>query len=851
MSTLTIDYTADVGIYKYAFGCQNVSTPNVGRNITYYIYYYNRGAFPASNVTIIDYLPHNVEYKENSANGTYNNTTHTVTWYIGDLMPVDSWRNDVSTWRLITLTVFVNMPANNTICNNISIMTSTLETDYANNNYTECFDANAPFDPNIKYGPKTVKIGEYLNYLILYYNEGNSSTTDVWVIDEYLDDYLNEITLQIDNNGTYNASNRKITWKLNKTLMPGETGSIAFRVKVREDAPAGAQIKNNATIIFWANVFNFSNSTNTIITTIGCRSDSDCSQPYGKCNKSSLMCYNCTMNVNITGKVFNDANNNSIFDESNEKGIPNVEVQLSYTNGTIVSTTRTDNNGDYKFDLTIPCQNITYIINVNKATLPQGASAPSPSVNININQSQTVVNTPFGVRLPPQEINKNVPVSGASCDKCKAQPYPAISTGGGGGGTTTSTGQQPTGTTEPQKELEITILGKTKANKESEILVTDKNGNPVANSEVVIGGEKFYTDASGKITYKFKNAGELEIFASAQGYNSISKSINVSKRNLNVTVIGKMCLNDMSEIKIVDADTNEGLSGINVTINGVNYTTDSKGIISYVSNNKENFVSIVPVGKYLNYASLTTSLYASECIVACTEWHNLTVIINTERCKSKEGCIVEDTIEISVVDEHKELVRANVSIYFNKKKIYEIYDDKFEYKLEKEGKYIVNASKNCYYNGTATINVKEAKPFDWMPILLLGLLLLIILLLLLLRRKKYVADYEFIKKAYDEGKLEYISDKYKKVYLSLGTYRKIEEEPQLFEAIKHLKNKEVVKVKALGDKGKKIFNKRGDEVIALSEELNAVLLTETEERIKAAKDRDLKFINFEQAYKKE
>ncbi len=286
----------DVGVYK--FGYVKINMTSHGANIVYYIYYYNKGMRQAENVTIVDYIPEGAEYVGNSLNGTYNAGTQSVTWNIGNLSLMSFWGNYDQSWGHIKLELFKPFPIFNTICNKVSINTSTKETNYKNNDYEECFNFT-PIDPNYKSAaPSVVKIGEYINYMIGYENVGNGSATGVKIIDADLDNFLDETTLQIDNEGIYNNATRTITWTINKTIDPSESGFVSFRAKTKETicAANNITIKNNATIEFYVDATKASSeTTNATVTYVGCRNDDDCKcgslGNYGRCNISSSRCY--------------------------------------------------------------------------------------------------------------------------------------------------------------------------------------------------------------------------------------------------------------------------------------------------------------------------------------------------------------------------------------------------------------------------------------------------------------------------------------------------------------------------------------------------------------------------------
>ena len=104
-------------------------------------------------------------------------------------------------------------------------------------------------DPNIKYGPEGyVQPSQALNYEVEFENEGEGIAFGVYITD-VLDEDLDDLTLLLGGNGTYNPSTRTITWFVGE-VGPGQGGKFNFSVNVRGDAPKGTEIINFATVYF-------------------------------------------------------------------------------------------------------------------------------------------------------------------------------------------------------------------------------------------------------------------------------------------------------------------------------------------------------------------------------------------------------------------------------------------------------------------------------------------------------------------------------------------------------------------------------------------------------------------------
>jgi len=70
----------------------------------------------------------------------------------------------------------------------------------------------------------------------------------VKIIDE-LDSDLDASTLELDDGGVYDPATRVIVWT-DPVLPPLDPRSVAFRVRVRADAPPGTHVRNVGTIVF-------------------------------------------------------------------------------------------------------------------------------------------------------------------------------------------------------------------------------------------------------------------------------------------------------------------------------------------------------------------------------------------------------------------------------------------------------------------------------------------------------------------------------------------------------------------------------------------------------------------------
>ena len=113
-----------------------------------------------------------------------------------------------------------------------------------------------PVDPNFKEATPGVNVAGYgfttpgrtMLYRNHYENVGNADALDVKIID-VLDPDLDESTLTIQGGGVYDPSSRSIVWT-DPVLPPSEPRFVSFQVNVRNDAPPGTRVRNDATILF-------------------------------------------------------------------------------------------------------------------------------------------------------------------------------------------------------------------------------------------------------------------------------------------------------------------------------------------------------------------------------------------------------------------------------------------------------------------------------------------------------------------------------------------------------------------------------------------------------------------------
>jgi uncharacterized repeat protein (TIGR01451 family) len=233
----------------------NVWGPRIaspGMKINYLIAVSNTGLKDALNTEVILTLSNNVTYISNTGYGSYNNTTHQITWQFN--ISAKS-RTLLSTKCKLKWGLTIGSWINCTVDVRDYVKNSTLSSSMWS------IRVVVAVDPNAKYGPDGfVTHGQKLNYKIEFENEGKGIAFGVYFTDT-LSNYLDDSTLEIGpviskSNGVmmappgiYDPSVRTITWFVGE-LGPSAGGYTTLSIKVREDAEAGSEIINYATVFF-------------------------------------------------------------------------------------------------------------------------------------------------------------------------------------------------------------------------------------------------------------------------------------------------------------------------------------------------------------------------------------------------------------------------------------------------------------------------------------------------------------------------------------------------------------------------------------------------------------------------
>jgi hypothetical protein len=178
-----------------------------------------------NDVSIIDYLPEEVEFISASSDGTYNRCSHTVTWNIGNLHPGDS--------GFVTLKVKVKLcvaPG--------SIITNKSEIKGSGELYNTAYEHTPVCCPTLKKEDNIpdgncVGPGDKIIYNICYAANGYGDTNVVIV-----DDLPDEVEPNNLSDPNYDISSHTYTWHIG-TLEPNESGCVNLTVKVKSPRPGG------------------------------------------------------------------------------------------------------------------------------------------------------------------------------------------------------------------------------------------------------------------------------------------------------------------------------------------------------------------------------------------------------------------------------------------------------------------------------------------------------------------------------------------------------------------------------------------------------------------------------------
>ncbi len=275
-------YHNDFGIYTQPGACDlaiNITphtTVTAGYAAWYDIEVCNVGA-SVSNGTVNLFFDPALSFNYASpAQTSANNSTHTVTWTVSNLMPgsCEHYWADFNALTTVTVGQHVFMLANVTTtgCN---------ESNFNNNVDTVHQEATASWDPNNKL---VLPIGQgvegrisgdqELTYTVNFQNTGNANAVNV-VVRDLIDDDLNLETFRMigaSHPYTMQFAGREAIWKFSAIMLPDSNtnepashGYVTFAITPNVGLAQGTQLTNSANIYF---DYNAGVVTNTTLNTI-------------------------------------------------------------------------------------------------------------------------------------------------------------------------------------------------------------------------------------------------------------------------------------------------------------------------------------------------------------------------------------------------------------------------------------------------------------------------------------------------------------------------------------------------------------------------------------------------------
>ena len=210
-----------------------------GDSITYVIDYENPNVTELQGVALVDYLPDETEFVSSASGGTYESSTHSVTWAIGSLAGGGD-----GTVELVAL-VKADATPGITITNRCDATADGAAPSTAEAAIDICPLAPLNLAKTDGRGGQCIYQGTGMTYVISYDNQANPEDVHDVMLTDYLSSRV-EFKSATDG-GVYEASGHRVVWDLG-TLPGGASDTVRLAVQVRNTASPGYHIGNRCEI---------------------------------------------------------------------------------------------------------------------------------------------------------------------------------------------------------------------------------------------------------------------------------------------------------------------------------------------------------------------------------------------------------------------------------------------------------------------------------------------------------------------------------------------------------------------------------------------------------------------------
>ena len=324
-----------------------ITNPNFGEEITYFVSVFNSAVVDAKNVVVVDHLDKGLKYVSSSNNGVYDAATHTVTWIV-----------DIDADSSLDLTVTAVAEAYGVLTNIVSV-----------GDKSASADVNVPeIIPGKSVDVENPNFGDTVTYTVTVSNDGIGDANNVVIVDR-LGEGLTFVSAS--DNGVWDPVKRTVTWIVD--LAKGE--SRTFYVNATVDAYGNV---SNSLV-----VGNKTAGVNVTVPEINPNKTANIENPnFGD---------NVTYTVTVTNDGIGDANNVVVKDTLG-KGLK------------FISAT-----GNYTFDEAT--NTITWIVDLAKGESKTFKVNATVSGYGNVTNTVIVGNKTFNKNVTVPEINPNKTVN--------------------------------------------------------------------------------------------------------------------------------------------------------------------------------------------------------------------------------------------------------------------------------------------------------------------------------------------------------------------------------------------------------------------------------------------------------